>query len=192
MAKELRSFSEWRSTKGGCLLCSYVQRERQGSRERVVCENASFTAVVPFWAVWPFEMMIVAHRHLSALNWLTSNEERDLADIIRHVTIKYDNLFQCYFPYSMGIHQAPTTLYSHSSSHTADGSASEEPHDDGLFHLHLHFYPPLLRSASVRKFLVGYEMCGEPQRDMTPEQSAARLRELPSVLYRDRHAIGEP
>lgn len=199
LAKELDAFAHWRASKNGaCLLCAYVERERARAAERVVCANASFTALVPFWAVWPFEMMIVGHqRHLSSLAQLTPDEERDLADIIKQVTTKYDNLFQCHFPYSMGIHQAPTTTTtSHSSQRPQQQQQRQDDEDDGnenddgdgdeeLFHLHMHFYPPLLRSATVRKFLVGYELCGEPQRDMTPEQAAARLRDLPAVLYRD-------
>lgn len=177
ISKELSSLAHWRSTKGTCLLCSYVERERAKAHERVVYSNGSFTAMVPFWAVWPFEMMIVAHRHVSSLAKLNDGEERDLADIIKHVTTKYDNLFQCQFPYSMGIHQAPTRA-------SQSGATSQDDEHD-LSHLHLHFYPPLLRSATVRKFLVGYEMCGEPQRDMTAEQAATRLRDLPSILYRD-------
>jgi UDPglucose--hexose-1-phosphate uridylyltransferase len=198
VSKEIDSFSHWRSSKGSCLLCSYVERERERASERVVCSNRSFTALVPFWAVWPFEMMVVPHhRHLGSLSHMTADEEHDMADMIKQVTTKYDNLFKCRFPYSMGIHQAPTgpspssttTSSSCSSSSSTLGSDHAEAQDgQQLFHLHMHFYPPLLRSATVRKFLVGYEMVCEPQRDITPEQAAARLRDLSSVLYRDEEA----
>ena len=135
--------------------------------ERVVCANDGFVALVPFWAVWPFETLIIARRPVSHLGELTDAERDQLADIVKRLTTRYDNLFDISFPYSAGIHQAPT-----------DGSAHPE------CHLHLHFYPPLLRSATVRKFLVGYEMLGEPQRDLTAEAAAQRLRELPETRQR--------
>jgi UDPglucose--hexose-1-phosphate uridylyltransferase len=117
--------------------------------------------VIPFWAVWPFETMVIAKRHLSSIEQLTGGERDALADILKRTTARYDRLFQVSFPYSMGIHQRPT-----------DGAAHDE------HHLHVHFFPPLLRSATVRKFLVGYEMLATPQRDITPESAAARLRAL--------------
>jgi UDPglucose--hexose-1-phosphate uridylyltransferase len=123
---------------------------------------------VPFWAVWPFELLVVSRRPVPHLGELTDAERDGLADIVRRVTIRYDNLFETSFPYSAGLHQAPT-----------DGAAHPE------WHLHMHFYPPLLRSATVRKFLVGYEMLGEPQRDITPESAAERLRGLRETLYRE-------
>ena len=131
----------------------------QASRERVVEENDSFLAVVPFWAVWPFEIMVLPKRHMTALDGLDDAERDGLADILKRTTARYDRLFQVSFPYSMGFHQRPT-----------DGA----PHDE--WHLHAHFYPPLLRSATVRKFLVGYEMLATPQRDITAEVAAERLR----------------
>jgi UDPglucose--hexose-1-phosphate uridylyltransferase len=133
----------------------------------VVCANDGFVAVVPFWAVWPFETLVISRRPVPHLGNLTDLERDQLADIVKRLTTRYDNLFDISFPYSAGIHQAPT-----------DGSAYPE------WHLHLHFYPPLLRSATVRKFLVGYEMLGEPQRDLTAEAAAQRLRELPETLQR--------
>jgi UDPglucose--hexose-1-phosphate uridylyltransferase len=129
--------------------------------ERVVEQNEAFLTVVPFWAVWPFETLVIAKRHLSSIEQLTGEERDWLADILRRTTARYDRLFNVSFPYSMGFHQRPT-----------DGAAHHE------HHLHLHFYPPLLRSATVRKFLVGYEMLATPQRDITAESAAARLREV--------------
>jgi UDPglucose--hexose-1-phosphate uridylyltransferase len=122
---------------------------------------------MPFWAVWPFEAMLLARRHFGALTELTDAERDALADTIKRLTTRYDNLFHIQFPYSMGWHQAPT-----------DGAAHPE------VHLHAHYYPPLLRSATIRKFIVGYEMLAEPQRDITAESAAARLREMSEVLYR--------
>ena len=159
-AKEQRALEAWRTTRGSCLLCDYVDLERN-ARERFVEENDAFLTVVPFWAVWPFETMVLAKRHLTAMDQLSAAERDALADILKRTTARYDRLFQVSFPYSMGFHQRPT-----------DG----DPHDE--WHLHAHFYPPLLRSATVRKFLVGYEMLGSPQRDITPEAAAERLRQL--------------
>ena len=155
---------------GRTLLEDYLATEL-ASGERVVCANDAFVALVPFWAVWPFETLVIARRPVAHLGQLTDAERDGLADIVRRVTVRYDNLFEISFPYSSGVHQAPT-----------DGT----PHPE--WHLHLHFYPPLLRSATVRKFLVGYEMLAEPQRDITPEAAAARLRALPEVHYRMRAA----
>ena len=159
-AKEQRAIDAWRAERASCLLCDYVGLERE-ARERVVEENEAFVTVVPFWAVWPFETMVVAKRHLTGIDQLTPDERDGLADILKRTTARYDRLFQVSFPYSMGFHQRPT-----------DG----EPHEE--WHFHAHFYPPLLRSATVRKFLVGYEMLGSPQRDITPEAAAERLRQV--------------
>ena len=131
-----------------------------------MCENAHFVALVPFWAVWPFETMILSRRHASSLLDLTADERDALADILKRLTIRLDNLFEISFPYSMGLHQQPT-----------DGQAHPE------WHLHLHFYPPLLRSATVKKFMVGYEMLGNAQRDLTAETAAERLRGLQEVRF---------
>ena len=138
-AKELASMAEYRRARGGaCLLCDYLAEEARRD-ERLVCANRHFTALVPFWAVWPFETMILSHRHVTAITHF-SDEERDaLAEILRRLTTRYDNVFEVSFPYSMGIHQAPT-----------DGREHPE------CHFHMHFYPPLLRSAKVKKFMVGY------------------------------------
>lgn len=167
-AKELVAQAEYTQAHDSCLLCDYLQAERQGG-ERVVCANEHFSALVPFWAIWPFEILVVSHRHLAALSELTPAEVSGLADLLRRVTARYDNLFEVSFPYSMGFHQAPT-----------DGKSYP------AWHLHAHFYPPLLRSATVRKFMVGYEMLGMPQRDLTPETAAERLRGLSEVHYRAR------
>ncbi len=166
-AKEFRSQLEYYRSKNGCLLCDYLDIEKT-SGERLVCANEHFFAVVPFWAIYPFEVMILARDHRGSISDLDVNERSALADILKRLTTRYDNLFQTSFPYSMGFHQKPT-----------DGSK----HDH--HHFHAHFYPPLLRSATVRKFLVGFEILGGPQRDITPESAATRLRELSDQHYLD-------
>ncbi len=148
-----------------CLLCRYLKRELDGG-ERLVFENDSFAVIVPFWAVWPFETMILPKTHMSTVLEMTPKQRADLADAMVRLGIRYDNFFQTSFPYSMGIHQSPT-----------DGA--EHLH----WHFHLHYYPPLLRSSSVKKFMVGFEMMAMPQRDLTPEAAAIRLRELSEVHY---------
>jgi len=143
---------------GRCLLCDYVQMElRLGSR--IVCHNNEYVAVVPFWAVWPFETLVLPRAHHGGLPDLDDGARDGLAEILQRLTTGYDRLFGVEFPYSMGLHQRP-----------ADG----QPHPE--LHLHAHFYPPLLRSATVRKFMVGYELLGQPQRDITAESAAERLR----------------
>jgi UDPglucose--hexose-1-phosphate uridylyltransferase len=164
-AKELAAQTAWLREKRSCLLCDYVRMETTRG-ERIVCENEYFVALVPFWAVWPFETMVLSRRHAGSIDELREAERDGLADVLRRVTTRYDNLFQTSFPYSMGFHQKPT-----------DGAKHEE------WHLHAHFYPPLLRSATVKKFQVGYEMLGSPQRDITAESAAARLRELSETHY---------
>ena len=146
---------------GRTLLADYLALEL-AREERVVLATEHFVALVPFWAVWPFETLVVSRRPVGQLSALSDAERDGLAEVVRRLTGRYDRLFDVAFPYSAGVHQAPT-----------DG----QPHPE--WHLHLHFYPPLLRSATVRKFLVGYEMLGEPQRDLTAETAAARLRDLP-------------
>jgi UDPglucose--hexose-1-phosphate uridylyltransferase len=158
VAKETAAQQAWLGQRGACLLCEYAKIER-AEGERVVEENDSFLVVVPFWAVWPFETMVIAKRHASGIDGFTDAERDGLADILKRTTARYDRLFHVSFPYSMGIHQRPT-----------DGGAHAE------WHVHAHFYPPLLRSATVRKFLVGYEMLATPQRDITAEAAAERLR----------------
>jgi UDPglucose--hexose-1-phosphate uridylyltransferase len=169
-ARELETFRAHRTSRGTCLLCDYLAVESTRA-ERTVCENEAFVALVPFWAVWPFETLVLPKRHLGGVDDLTSAERDAFADILKRVTTRYDNLFETPFPYSMGFHQRP-----------CDG----EPHDE--WHLHAHFYPPLLRSATVRKFMVGFEMLGTPQRDMSPEDAAARLRAASEDHYREREA----
>ncbi|GAB4536682.1 MAG: UDP-glucose--hexose-1-phosphate uridylyltransferase [Anaerolineales bacterium] len=163
--KELRTQQAYYRAHGRPLLLDYLAEEQRRG-ERILAANAHFTALVPFWAVWPFEVMIVAHRAVPSLPELREAERASLAAVLREVTIRYDNLFEISFPYSMGFHQAPW-----------DGAAHPE------WVLHAHFYPPLLRSATVRKFMVGYEMLGMPQRDITPEAAAERLRALPARHY---------
>jgi UDPglucose--hexose-1-phosphate uridylyltransferase len=158
VAKEQASLLQWGERRGTCMLCEYARLEQAGG-ERVVEENEAFLTVVPFWAVWPFETMVIAKRHLCSIEQLTGEERDGLGDILKRTTARYDRLFNVPFPYSMGFHQRPT-----------DGAVHDE------HHLHLHFYPPLLRSATVRKFLVGYEMLATPQRDITAESAASRLR----------------
>ncbi len=155
---ELKAQQEYLQTHHHCLLCDYVNLELAQS-ERIVCANEEFVALVPFWAVWPFETLVLSRRHAGSLTELDLAQQRGLADILKRLTTRYDNLFGVSFPYTMGLHPAPT-----------DG----EPHPE--WHFHAHFYPPLLRSATVRKFMVGFEMLGMPQRDITPESAAERLR----------------
>jgi UDPglucose--hexose-1-phosphate uridylyltransferase len=158
---ELEAQRAHRDEKGLCLLCDYFQLEAN-ARERTVVENEHFLALVPYWAVWPFETMILSRRHIASIDELNSAERDTLADILKRLTTRYDNLFQTSFPYSMGFHQRPT-----------DGKEHPE------WHFHAHFFPPLLRSATVRKFMVGFELLGMPQRDITAETSAERLRAVP-------------
>lgn len=168
---ELRQLTKYYGEQGGQhLLVDYAQLEREKG-ERVVWQNDTFLVLCPWWATWPFEVMILPTKHIRSLVDLSEQEQLQLAQAIAEVTRRYDNLFETSFPYSMGIHQAPL-----------DGTAE----DFECSSLHIHFYPPLLRSATVRKFLVGYEMLGEPQRDITPEQAAVRLRDSGGELYRKK------
>ena len=158
--KEDSAQREYYSGHRSCLLCDYLALELK-ARVRVVSENEGFYALVPFWAVWPFETMLISKQHTTSLDDLNETERTALADILKRVTVGYDTLFQVSFPYTMGFHQRPT-----------DG----QPHPE--WHLHAHFYPPLLRSATIRKFMVGYELLGTPQRDITAEAAANKLREV--------------
>jgi UDPglucose--hexose-1-phosphate uridylyltransferase len=167
--REQAAMREFLEDNENCLLCEYLRLESEDG-ERIVCENEGFVALVPYWAVWPFETMILGRRHASSLGELHDAEKGNLADILRRLTIRYDNLFETAFPYSMGFHQEPT-----------DG----EDHPE--FHFHAHFFPPLLRSATVQKFMVGYELLAGPQRDITAEGAAARLRNLAETHYLDGH-----
>lgn len=159
-AKELNAQRAYLRSHGTCLLCDYVGLEA-GQKVRVVAENKEFIAIVPFWAVWPFEVIICSRRHISSMNDFTAQHAQSLSDIVQRVTSTYDKIFDVSFPYSMGFHQSP-----------CDGEEHPE------CHFHAHFYPPLLRSATIRKFMVGFEMLGMPQRDITAESAAERLREL--------------
>jgi UDPglucose--hexose-1-phosphate uridylyltransferase len=169
--REQEAMIAYHAGHGTCLLCDYVAMELTHG-ERIVCANDTFVALVPFWAVWPFETLVLPRRHVAGLDGLTIGERDGVADILKRVTTRYDNMFETSFPYSMGFHQRP-----------CDG----HPHDE--WHLHAHFYPPLLRSATVRKFMVGFEMLGSPQRDMTAEDAAARLRAMSEEHYRERQAL---
>ena len=166
-AREQNTQRDYYAANGRTLLTDYLALElAEGAR--IVCDNEHFVALVPFWAVWPFETLLISRRPIGALPNLLADERAGLAGILKRLTTRYDNLFEVSFPYSMGFHQRPT-----------DGEAHPE------WHLHAHFYPPLLRSATVRKFLVGYELTAEPQRDTTPEAAAQRLREQQERHYLD-------
>lgn len=164
-AKEQHALQEYRKEHERCLLCDYVDLEKQFG-ERIVCENEHFMVVVPFWATWPFETLLLSKRHVGDIGALHEQERRALADVLKRTTTRYDNLFETSFPYSMGFHQSPT-----------DGLDHPE------WHFHAHYFPPLLRSATVRKFMVGYEMLASPQRDITPEMAAERLRSMSERHY---------
>ena len=167
LSKELDASRSHFKIHGTTLLHDYLQLEVQ-KQERVVCTNDHFVLLVPFWAVWPFETLLISRRSVSSLSELHDEERSALADILRQATTRYDNLFRTSFPYTMGFHQRPT-----------DGGKYPE------FHLHAHFYPPLLRSATVKKFMVGYEMLAMPQRDITAEVAAEYLRNVPPKHHLD-------
>jgi UDPglucose--hexose-1-phosphate uridylyltransferase len=188
-AKELQSLKEYafsnkpsvsapcRPDNKACLLCEYAYAEmnlQETKDSRVVVSNQHWVALVPWWATWPFEILLLPYRrHIDSLLGLSEDETVSFADILSRVTRRYDNLFSCSFAYSMGIHQRPVPR--------KDGLDND--HEANFAHLHLHFDPPLLRNATVRKFLVGYELMAESQRDLTPEQAAVRLRQCPEVHY---------
>ncbi|UZJ51840.1 hypothetical protein CBS101457_001160 [Exobasidium rhododendri] len=191
--KELQSMKEYANDpiNMGCakdesgrpsLLLTYAQLElSQSDQPRVFETNDDFVALVPYWALWPFEVLVVPHkRQICSLAEMSKEEKRSLADIIGKVTCRLDNVFECSFAYSMGIHQRPVPK----GSFTPTCPHDEEVADLGDYaQFHIHFYPPLLRSATVRKFLVGFELLGEPQRDLTAEQAAAKIRACPSRHY---------
>lgn len=164
-ARRLQSQQRYWNTHGRDLLGDYLALELQ-REERIVCRNEHWTAVVPFWAAWPFETLVLPTRHVPDLPSLESDERDALAELLSRINKRYDNLFQCSFPYSMGWHTRPS-----------DG----QPHP--YWRLHASFFPPLLRSATIRKFVVGYELAAEAQRDLTPEQAAARLRAVSEEHY---------
>jgi UDPglucose--hexose-1-phosphate uridylyltransferase len=165
--KEFASQSDYFNKHQASLLGDYLALELKKG-DRLVYDNEHWVALVPFWAVWPFETLLISRRHVTGPDFLVDAERDALADILRQVTIRYDNLFRIPFPYTMGFHARPT-----------DGLAHDE------YHLHAHFFPPLLRSATIRKFMVGFEMLAMPQRDVTPEQAARMLREQPARHYLD-------
>jgi UDPglucose--hexose-1-phosphate uridylyltransferase len=165
-AREARNQRAYFEEHGTPLLVAYADLEA-AERTRIVVQNEHWLAVVPYWAVWPFQVLLLPRRHVLRLPDLDDGGRNMLAAILKRLLVKYDNLFETSFPYSMGWHGAPF-----------DGG------DHAHWHLHAHFYPPLLRSATVKKFMVGYEMLAEAQRDLTAEQAAERLRTLPEVHYR--------
>ena len=158
--------------RGENLLLAYGALELERA-ERVVIDEERWLALVPYWAVWPFETMVLPKRHLARMTDLDDADRASLARLLKRLLVRYDNLFETDFPYSMGWHGAPTGPLAGGEEHWL---------------LHAHVYPPLLRSATVRKFMVGFEMLGEPQRDLTAEGAAARLRDLPDVHWRERSA----
>jgi UDPglucose--hexose-1-phosphate uridylyltransferase len=167
-AKEDREQRAYQKEHGRPLLLDYADLEAE-RQERTVVENEHWLAVVPYWAVWPFETLLMPRGHVLRLPNLGDSERDALAGILKRLLTQYDNLFEVSFPYSMGWHGAPTDGQEHSH-----------------WQLHAHFYPPLLRSATVKKFMVGYEMLAEAQRDLTAEQAARRLRDLPDVHFKAR------
>jgi UDPglucose--hexose-1-phosphate uridylyltransferase len=170
-AKEQVSFEDYLKVRGCCLLCDYLELESRLAT-RIVCQNEHFAVLVPYWAVWPFETLLLSKRHFRTMAEFTDAERQSLGSILKRITTRYDNLFEVPFPYSMGFHQGPTR--------------GQEGKESQAGHLHAHYHPPLLRSATVRKFLVGYELLCMPQRDITAETAAARLRDAGETHYLDR------
>ncbi len=168
VAKESKEQKKYFEKYQRSLLSAYLAIELQ-KQERIVVENEHFAALVPFWATWPYETMIISKRQVQHVTEFNAEEITSLASILKQLTAKYDNLFNISFPYSAGMHQAPV-----------DGEQYPE------WHWHMHFYPPLLRSASVKKFMVGYEMLANPQRDITPEYAAEKLKSLSAVHYTEQ------
>lgn len=169
-AKKQQKFSQYYEKYGRTMLLDYLQQELE-KNERILFQNDHFVGLVPFWAVWPFEAMIVPKRSIQNVKELNDEETEAFADAYKQLTVMYDNIFQISFPYSAGIHQAPT-----------DGKQHPE------WQMHMVFYPPLLRSATVKKFMVGYEMLGNPQRDITPETAAQLMLKLPKTHYKNTTA----
>lgn len=148
------------------LLSDYLALELK-KKERIIIDNEHFVALVPFWAAWPFETILISKRHVTDITEFSEEEKLDLAKTLQELTIRYDNIFSTSFPYSAGMHQAPVN----------NG-------DQDFWHWHMHFYPPLLRSATVKKFMVGYEMLANPQRDITAEKAAEIIRNQPTTHYK--------
>lgn len=168
IAKETASQKKYFAINKTSLLKAYLEIELEKD-ERIVFQNKHFAVLVPFWAVWPYETIIISKRHINSIAYFNDDEKAALAEAIKVLTTKYDNLFQTSFPYSAGMHQAPVNSGNHPE-----------------WHWHMHFYPPLLRSATVKKFMVGYEMLASPQRDITPEQAANQLKDLPIIHYKNK------
>ncbi len=164
--KKQKQQREYFSQSGRSLLSDYVDQELEMD-SRIIFQNGHFIVLIPFWAAWPFETMIIPKRQMTRIDEMSTGEQKAFAQAYRQLTILYDNLFEVSFPYSAGIHQAPV-----------DGKEYPE------WHWHMVFYPPLLRSASVKKFMVGYEMLANPQRDLTAEQAAQTIRALPTIHYK--------
>ena len=164
-AREDETQGRWRTEHGQNMLLAYAEEEAADGSRMVAC-NAHWIAVVPYWASWPYELLLLPRFAVQRMSMLEHFQRDSLAEILKAATTAYDNLFQTSFPYSMGWHGAPGTA------------------DASHWQLHAHFYPPLLRSATVRKFMVGYEMLAEAQRDLTPETAAATLRAQSPVHYR--------
>ncbi len=160
LEKETHRQTEYLLKHGRPLLVDYLALEIERG-ERIVFMNAHFVVLAPFWAVWPFETMILPRRRIGGFDEIRAEEKTALAEALSELTRRYDRLFDVSFPYSMGFHQKPS-----------DGAVHAE------WQMHAHFYPPLLRSATVKKFMVGFEMLASPQRDLTPEAAARRLREI--------------
>lgn len=167
-AKELLQEKKHLDEHRTCLLCSYLEIELK-EEKRIVYQNEDFLALVPYWATWPYELMILPKRHFGSIIELKEREQLNLARALKEVAVVYDNLFQTSFPYSMGFHQAPTD----------DGDYPEH-------HFHIHYFPPLLRSATIKKFMVGFEMLAMPQRDLTAEGAAEILNQLPRAHYLEK------
>lgn len=168
LAREEQTQKAWYAQHGEPMLLQYARKEQQ-SGERTVVETEHWIAVVPYWAAWPFETILLPKAHVKRLTELSDEQKQDLALALKQLTTRYDNLFECSFPYSMGWHGAP-----------------HQEGDMEHWQVHAHFYPPLLRSATVRKFMVGYEMLAEAQRDLTAEQAAERLRALSDIHYKEK------
>jgi len=166
IAKETLQQEKYYQNTGETLLSAYARKEIT-REERVVIENDHFLVVVPFWASWPYEMLVISKRPVQHITQFTEDEKTALAITLKELTIRYDNIFKTSFPYSAGMHQAPV-------------NTTPSP----AWHWHMHFYPPLLRSASVKKFMVGYEMLANPQRDITPEYAAEVLRSQSTIHYK--------
>lgn len=182
--RECLGMQEYNDKNKTCLLCDYARLESY-KKVRVVCENDAFICVVPWWGMWPFETLIVSKSHSRSLLDFTEADRLQLGEIMRAVTCRYDHLFDRSFPYSMGVHQAPCLPHLLGEDFTESSKSPFSPSDSEAkamvnnSHFHMHFYPPLLRSATVKKFFTGFEMFGTAQRDLTSEQAAARLRDLP-------------